>query len=108
MTAVDSFITSAPEVNQRRRRTHILLGCITAIFFVCWGPLVLYSLLYEFVPEIFPERSVIVSVGYTLSLLFGMVTPIANPVLYGLLNDSFKEVILNKISSVFRSARKHD
>jgi cytochrome c biogenesis factor len=89
-------------VNQRRRRTHILLGCITAIFFVCWGPLVLYSLLYEFVPEIFPERSVIVSVGYTLSLLFGMLTPIANPVLYGLLNDSFKEVACTKLSFMFR------
>ncbi len=37
-----------PEVNQRRRRTHILLGCITATFFVCWGPLVLYSIFYEF------------------------------------------------------------
>jgi hypothetical protein len=26
------------------------------------------------------ERTVIASVGYTLSLLFGMLTPIANPV----------------------------
>ena len=48
------------------------------------------------------ERSVIVSVGYTLSLLFGMLTPIANPVLYGLLNDSFKEVICKMFSCIYR------
>jgi hypothetical protein len=56
-----------------------LLGCITTVFFVCWGPLVFYTILYEFLPEIFPQRSVMASVGYTLSLLFGMLTPIANP-----------------------------
>ena len=67
------------EVNRRRQRTHILLACITTVFFVCWGPLVFYTILYEFLPEIFPQRSVMASVGYTLSLLFGMLTPIANP-----------------------------
>ena len=55
------------------------MGCITTVFFVCWGPLVFYTILYEFLPEIFPQRSVMASVGYTLSLLIGMLTPIANP-----------------------------
>jgi hypothetical protein len=49
-------------VNQRRRRTNILLGCITAVFFICWGPLVLYTILYEFTPEIFPQRTVMVPI----------------------------------------------
>ena len=58
----------------------MLLGSITAVFFICWGPLIFYTILFEFKPEVLPERTVIASVGYTLSLLFGMLTPIANPV----------------------------
>jgi hypothetical protein len=58
----------------------MLLGSITAVFFICWGPLIFYTILFEFKPEILPQRTVMASVGYTLSLLFGMLTPIANPV----------------------------
>ena len=90
------------EVNQRRRRTHILLGCITAVFFICWGPLIFYTILYEFRPEIFPQRTVMASVGYTLSLLFGMLTPIANPIFYGILNDPFKEIVKKRFPWIFK------
>ncbi len=89
------------EVNRRRRRTNILLGCITAVFFICWGPLVLYTILYEFTPHIFPQQTVLASVGYTLSLLFGMLTPIANPVFYGILNDPFQEVVRKRFPCLF-------
>jgi hypothetical protein len=41
------------------------------------------------------------SVGYTLSLLFGMLTPIANPMFYGLLNDPFREVMKDKYPWLF-------
>jgi hypothetical protein len=78
-----------------------LLGCITAVFFICWGPLVLYTILYEFTPEIFPQQTVLASVGYTLSLLFGMLTPIANPVFYGILNDPFQEVVRKRFPWLF-------
>ena len=71
------------------------------MFFVCWSPLVLYTILYEFVPEIFPQRTVLASVGYTLSLLFGMLTPITNPVFYGMLNDPFKEVVRKRFPWLF-------
>ena len=74
---------------------------ITAVFFICWSPLVLYTILYEFLPEIFPQRTVLASVGYTLSLLIGMLTPIANPVFYGILNDAFKEVVHKKFPWLF-------
>ena len=74
---------------------------ITAVFFICWSPLVLYTILYEFMPEIFPQRTVLASVGYTLSLLIGMLTPIANPVFYGILNDPFKEVVHKKFPWLF-------
>ena len=89
------------EVNRRRRHTNILLGCITAVFFICWGPLIFYTILYEFLPEILPQQTVMASVGYTLSLLFGMLTPIANPMFYGLLNDPFREVMKDKFPWLF-------
>ena len=91
------------EVNRRRRHTNILLACITAVFFICWGPLVFYIMLFEFTPEILPERTVMASVGYTLSLLFGMLTPIANPLFYGILNDGFREVLKEKFPWMFPS-----
>ena len=89
------------EVNRRRRHINILLGCITAVFFICWGPLIFYTILFEFRPDILPEQTVMASVGYTLSLLFGLLTPIANPVFYGLLNDPFKEVMRAKFPWLF-------
>jgi hypothetical protein len=55
----------------------------------------------DFRPEIFPQQTVLASVGYTLSLLFGMMTPIANPVFYGVLNDPFKEVVRKKCPWLF-------
>jgi hypothetical protein len=88
-------------VNRRRSHINILLGCITAVFFVCWGPLIFYTILFEFRPDILPAQTVMASVGYTLSLLFGMLTPIANPVFYGLLNDPFKEVMRAKFPWLF-------
>lgn len=78
-----------------------MLGCITVIFFICWGPRVFYTILYEFIPDIFPQQTVLASVGYTLSLLFGMLTPIANPVFYGILNDPFKEVVRKRFPWLF-------
>lgn len=46
-----------------------------------------------------------VSVGYTLSLLFGMLTPIANPLFYGLFNDPFKDVIKNNFPRAFKALK---
>ena len=92
------------EVNRRRRHTNILLGCITAVFFICWGPLEFYVILFEFKPSILPERTSGASVGYTLSLLVGLLTPIANPLFYGLLNDSFQEVMKEKCPWMFSSS----
>ncbi len=78
------------EVNRRRTRTNILLASITAVFFICWAPLVIFSLIYDFRREWLPERAVMASFYYSISLLSGMSTPIINPVLYSLLNDSFR------------------
>ncbi len=77
------------EVNHLRRRTSVLLASITVLFFVCWAPMVIYSLLYDFARQVLPERAAMASFAYSLSLLSGMLTPIINPVLYCLLNKIF-------------------
>ncbi len=81
-----------PSVNRRRRRTNIFLALITAVFFLGWAPLVLYSVVFDFFrEELLPRRQSLLYVGYALSLAFGMVTTIANPILYTSLNEGFRE-----------------
>ncbi len=94
------------EVNRRRTRTNILLASITIVFFVCWAPLVIFSLIYDFGRHLLPERAVMASFAYTLSLLSGMLTPIINPVLYSLLNESFREIVRKKFCKWCRNVAR--
>ena len=64
------------EVNLRRRRTNILLACITIVFFVGWAPMVIFTLIYDFANHWLPKRASMVSLAYALSLLSGYMTTI--------------------------------
>lgn len=79
--------------NARRRRTTILMASITITFFCCWTPLVVYCFIYDFFRGLLPQRDSYAMVGYTLSLLFGLGSSVANPILYTLLNDNFKAAL---------------
>ena len=81
------------EVNRRRRRTNILLASITIIFFVGWSPMVIFSFIYDFASHLLPEKTAMQQFAYAITLLFGMLTPIANPILYSLLNENFQSAI---------------
>ena len=83
-------------MNRRRRRTNIYLALITILFFLSWTPLVLYSVLFDFFRHFLPERHSMASVGYAFSLLFGLTTPMANPILYTSLNESFRTTLAAK------------
>ena len=78
-------------MNRRRRRTNIFLALITAVFFLGWAPLVLYSVLFDFFRGLLPDRHSMAYVGYAVTLAFGMLTTIANPILYTSLNEGFRE-----------------
>ena len=84
------------EVNLRRRRTNALLACITIVFFVCWAPMVIFCFIYDFANHLIPKRGSVAQFTYDLTLLFGMLTPIANPILYSLLNENFRDVAKQK------------
>jgi len=43
-------------VNRRRRRTNVFLALITAVFFLSWSPMVLYSVFFEYVLMWLPGR----------------------------------------------------
>ena len=86
------------EVNRRRRRTNALLACMTIVFFVCWAPMVIFCFIYDFANHLIPQRGSLAQFTYALNLLFGMLTPIANPILYSLLNESFRDVAKQKYS----------
>ena len=77
-------------MNARRRRTNILLASITVIFFVAWSPMVIFTFIYDFANHILPEKSAMHQFAYAITLLFGMLTPIANPILYSWLNENFR------------------
>ena len=84
------------EVNRRRRRTNALLASITIVFFVCWSPLVIFCFIYDFAKHLIPTRPSMAQYTYTLTLLFGMLTPIANPILYSCLNENFRQAVKKK------------
>ena len=77
-------------MNARRRRTNILLASITVIFFVARSPMVIFTFIYDFAKQLLPKKFAMHQFAYAITLLFGMLTPIANPILYSWLNENFR------------------
>jgi hypothetical protein len=57
--------------------------------------------------ELLPERDSYASVGYALSLLVGLLTSIANPVLYTIFNTTFKRQVKRKFSFITRKNKNN-
>ena len=69
----------------------MFLALITMVFFLSWTPVVLYTTLFDFFRKVIPERESMKSVFYAILFYFGLLTTIANPILYSSLNESFRE-----------------
>ena len=64
---------------------------ITMTFFCCWTPIVVYSLVEDLWPASLPSRDSHVMAGYAFCLFFALFSCLVNPMLYTLLNESFKK-----------------
>ena len=96
-------------MNARRRRTNIFLALITVVFFLAWTPSVLYAIFFDFFRSFLPERHSMVAVGYAFSLSFGLLTSIANPILYTSLNEGFREAAAtSRVCCCFKAIWKAD
>ncbi len=78
-------------MNRRRRRTNIFLALITAVFFLGWAPMVLFSVFFQYFQELLPGRNSMIFAWYAGTQACGMLTAIANPILYTSLNEGFRE-----------------
>merc|ERR1719361_1337256 len=69
-----------------------MIVSIAIVFFVSWLPLNIFDLLMKIdskiLKDVIAERETII---YALLQLFGMCTAIANPILYGYLNENFRK-----------------
>ena len=97
------------EVNRKRRRTNILLASITIVFFVCWAPMVIFSFVYE-MGNIYEPNDVAAQFCYAITMLFGMLTPILNPILYSMFNENVRKKLDEKCPGfwIFGSRKKQD
>lgn len=75
--------------SQRKRRTNILLASIGIIFALSWLPLNIFNILSDFRLALFLE-SINISLVYVICHMLVLSSACTNPVLYGWLNENFK------------------
>ena len=85
----------SPNQNEkfRRKKALSILLTVTIIFFAAWAPLNIFTLLSEYHPNFLnealkhPNHDIICG----LMLLMGGTNSVANPILYGYMNENFKK-----------------
>ena len=77
---------------QRRRqtRTNLLLLLISMIFALCWLPLNVINIIADFSTDSYTEHRTLFDILFVGSHLFAMSSAVANPILYGFLNENFR------------------
>lgn len=75
--------------SQRKRRTNILLASIGIIFALSWLPLNIFNILSDFRLALFLE-SININLVYVICHMLVLSSACTNPVLYGWLNENFK------------------
>ena len=79
------------EQNQRRKKCLKLILAVTVIFFILWLPLTIFTLISEYNPQSLKDlMGRYHDVAYGLLHLLGAGTSIANPILYGYMNENFR------------------
>ena len=72
----------------------MLMAGITITFFTCWTPYVVFNYIYDFRKSLLDGwRKSLVELAYALCLLCGLLTSLANPVLYSVLNEGFRQAV---------------
>lgn len=82
--------------DERLHKTNILLTTIAAIFAISWIPLNVYNLYVDFSmsQEALTEQLMLI---YAVCHMVGMSSACSNPILYGLLNENFR----NEFKEIF-------
>ncbi len=81
------------------------MASISATFFVCWTPVVVFGFVLEFHRHALPERDSYVSAAYAVTLLCGLCSGLANPVLYSLLNENFRASVRRLVGRSLAACR---
>lgn len=89
----------------RQRRMNLLLICVVAFFALCWLPLNVLNALLSF--EVVDYNVV----AFSSCHVFGMMSACANPILYGVFNENFRQEFIAiltclRIVPVVRFVRK--
>ena len=58
--------------------------------------MVIFTFIYDFAHHILPDTTAMHRFAYNITLLFGLLTPIANPILYSWLNENFRSAFREK------------
>lgn len=77
--------------NNKRKRALWIILVVIVIFLVAWAPLTIFTLVSEYYPQFFkkmmgPYHDII----YGMMHLLGATNSIANPILYGYMNENFR------------------
>ena len=76
----------------RRRRTNILLTCVSLVFFLAWAPIHLFLIIMDTLEPLKEDEETVLLI-YACCHLTAMTTVCVNPLLYGWCNNNFKGVI---------------
>ena len=77
--------------NIRRRKALWILLAVTLIFLASWTPLNIYTLISEYSPKLLQNIEDHKNLIQGLMYLLGGTNSIANPILYGYMNENFKK-----------------
>lgn len=77
--------------NIRRRKALWILLAVTLIFLASWAPLTFFTLISEYSPKLFQNIEDQKNLIQGLMYLLGGTNSIANPILYGYMNENFKK-----------------
>ena len=80
----------------RKRRTNILLSTIAVVFAFSWLPLNLFNILTEF--QFTMYKAVNVNLAYVICHMMVLSSACTNPVLYGWLNENFRNEFIKVFS----------
>ena len=85
---------------ERRRKTNRMLITVTIIFFVSWAPLNLFNILIDtFEPFDNSESSSKMMLKiFAFCHLMAMTSVVTNPVMYGFLNENFKQSLISLLT----------
>ena len=92
---------------ERRRKTNRMLITVTIIFFVSWAPLNLFNILIDtFEPFDNSESSSKMMLKiFAFCHLMAMTSVVTNPVMYGFLNENFKQSLISLLTGCCRQTQ---